>query len=197
MKTSTKLKRNSAKVIVVLLLNTLLGACATAPENNAYLQHNPPLNLFNFFEGKTTAWGIVQDRKGRVTQRFRVDITGKVQGETLTLDEHFHYFLGEGIQRRIWEITRNAADDRSQSQSVSFVGKADDIVGEANGESLGNALNWTYKMDLTVSSGSYRVKFDDWMWLVDENTLVNRAYIKKFGLVMAEVTLFMQKNSSR
>ena len=80
--------------------------------------------------------------------------------------------------------------DRSDG---AFSGRAADISGEATGISYGNALNWSHQMDLTVDSGTYRVTFDNWMCMVDEHALVNRAYIKKFGLVMAEVTLFMQK----
>ena len=52
-------------------------------------------------------------------------------------------------------------------------------------------------MDLPVGDNEYRVQFDDWMWAMDENTLMNRSDIKKFGLVMAEVTIFMQKAPPR
>jgi len=48
-------------------------------------------------------------------------------------------------------------------------------------------------MDLPVGDKVYRVAFDDWMWAFNENTLMNRSYIRKFGLVMAEVTIFMQR----
>jgi hypothetical protein len=48
-------------------------------------------------------------------------------------------------------------------------------------------------MDLPVGESSYRVKFEDWMWAFDENTLMNRSYIRKFGITFAEVTLFMQR----
>jgi hypothetical protein len=31
------------------------------------------------------------------------------------------------------------------------------------------------------------------MWAFDDQTLVNRSYIKKFGITFAEVTIFMQR----
>ena len=35
--------------------------------------------------------------------------------------------------------------------------------------------------------------FEDWIWAVDDQRIFNRSYIKKFGLVFAEVTIFMEK----
>ena len=37
--------------------------------------------------------------------------------------------------------------------------------------------------------------FDDWFWAFDDSTMMNRSYIRKFGIVMAEVTIFMQKQT--
>lgn len=172
---------------LVLATLLLITGCSSGPSLKEYVDEQPRLNLFEFFEGNVQAWGIVQNRKGDVVQRFRVNIDGTVVDNTLTLDETFVYLQGNGVTKRIWEI--------SEKQTGIFEGQAGDIEGKASGSTHGNALNWRYEMDLTVDSGTYRVKFDDWMWLVDEDTLINRAYIKKFGLVMAEVTLFMHRGT--
>ncbi|MEC8747574.1 MAG: DUF3833 family protein, partial [Pseudomonadota bacterium] len=42
---------------------------------------------------------------------------------------------------------------------------------------------------------TYSVTFDDWFWAFDDSTMMNRSYIRKFGIVMAEVTIFMQKQT--
>ena len=57
----------------------------------------------------------------------------------------------------------------------------------------GNAMFWGYQMDLPVGDDSYRVTFKDGIWAFDDETIVNRSYIKKFGLAFAEVTIFMRK----
>lgn len=176
-----------------LLLSLLVvSGCGTSPYSKDYVEQQPKLDLFSFFNGEVKAWGIVQNRKGQVTQRFIVDIAGAVDktGQELTLDETFEYMQGDGVKKRVWKISRN---DVNRTDGESFVGEASDIVDSATGDVYGNTLNWTYQMDLTVNSGTYRVTFDDWMWALDDQTIVNRAYIKKFGLVMAEVTLFMQR----
>jgi hypothetical protein len=37
------------------------------------------------------------------------------------------------------------------------------------------------------------MKMDDWMFLMDENTLVNRTQMSKFGIDLGEVTLFFKR----
>jgi len=37
------------------------------------------------------------------------------------------------------------------------------------------------------------VSFDDWMYLLDENRLLNRAAISKFGIQLGEVLLYIER----
>lgn len=154
-------------------------------DGKRYLDTGAPFDLFQFFEGDVKAWGIVQGRDGNVLQRFDVDIIGTVSGNTLTLDETFTYSLGDGIEKRFWTI--------NDTGNGTYVGTAGDIQGAASGQTYGNAFFWAYQMDLPVGDSEYRVKFKDWMWAFDKNRIINRSYIKKFGITFAEVTLFMEK----
>ena len=171
--------------IILLTMLLFLGGCATTLDGTRYLSQEPRFDLFNFFNGDVRAWGIVQNRSGEVVQRFEVDIDGNVSGQTLTLDETFRYSLGDGVKERVWTITRE--DDGS------YVGGAGDILGPASGSSYGNAFRWTYAMDLPVEDQTYRVKFDDWIFALDDRRILNRSYIQKFGLDVAEVTIFMER----
>ncbi len=38
-----------------------------------------------------------------------------------------------------------------------------------------------------------RVSFDDWMWLLTEDRLLNLAYVKRFGVDIAVVTISFEK----
>lgn len=164
---------------------SLLTGCSVSIDGADYEQTRPHFDIMQFFDGDVKAWGIVQNRSGEVVQRFVVDIEGTVAGKQLTLDESFDYGVGEGPASRVWQITQQA--------DGSFTGTAGDINGTAIGTSHGNAFNFHYSMDLPVDDTTYSVTFDDWFWSFDENTMMNRSYIRKFGLVMAEVTIFMQK----
>ncbi|MGB1353654.1 MAG: DUF3833 domain-containing protein, partial [Glaciecola sp.] len=154
-------------------------------DGSDYEQQAPQFDLVEFFDGSVMAWGIVQNRSGEVVQRFIVDIEGSVQDDVLVLDETFEYIVGEGVTKRVWRLTQNP--------DGSFTGLAGDIAGEATGKPHGNAFNFVYEIDLEVDGTSYRVAFDDWFFAMDESTLMNRSYIKKFGIVMADVTIFMQR----
>lgn len=164
-----------------------LSGCSVSVEGNNYKAVQPAFDIEQFFDGDVKAWGIVQNRSGEVVQRFVVDIAGKVEGDTLTLDEKFEYGVGEGPTERVWTIVKQSDN--------TFIGSATDIEGPAKGTSYGNAFNFHYEMDLPVDDTTYAVTFDDWFWAFDENTMMNRSYIRKFGIVMAEVTIFMQKQS--
>lgn len=163
----------------------LLTGCSIAIDGESYEQVSPRFDLESFFDGNVKAWGIVQNRSGDVVQRFIVNIDAYQQDGNLILDETFEYGVGDGPLTRVWTLTKNS--------DGSYTGKAGDIAGPATGRSFGNAFNFAYEMDLDVDGTSYRVNFDDWFWAFNDETMMNRSYIKKFGIVMAEVTIFMQK----
>ena len=144
----------------------------------------PHLDLFAYFDGRTRAWGIFQDRSGDLKRQFTVDIRGEVAGDELTLTEDFVYADGE-IQQRIWRIRRV---DRHR-----YEGRADDVVGAATGLAYGQALNWRYTLRLPYRESEINVQFDDWMFLQTDGVLVNRATVSKFGFKVGEVTLFFSK----
>lgn len=171
----------------VLVLTLFIAGCGIAIDGKDYQRNQPVLDPTSFFNGKVTGWGIVQDRSGNVIQQFKVKLDGAFDGQgQLVLDEVFEYQVGDGLKTRQWIISRNQS-------GLSYQGKASDILDEATGQTFGNALQWRYEMDLPVDGSSYRVTFDDWMWQFNDGTVINRSYIKKFGVVFAEVTIFFQK----
>ncbi|WP_239502586.1 DUF3833 domain-containing protein [Vibrio astriarenae] len=169
-------------IVFILIMSSMIAGCSTKIED--YKQSQPSLNLFEYFEGKTVAWGMVQDYTGAQTRRFSVDIVGTVQADTLTLVEDFIFADGETSQR-IWTIVR-LEDGR-------YEGSAPDVIGKASGQEAGNALYWEYEMELDVDGDRYRVGFEDWMYRHDDKRLFNIAAIKKFGVEVGTVTLFFEK----
>lgn len=153
-----------------------------------YETMQPAMDIREYFNGPIKAWGIVQDWRGKVISRFDVEMVGSWEGDVGTLEEDFTYYDGSK-QQRTWTITREG-DGR-------FTGKAGDIIGEAKGSQKGNAVNWGYVMDVPVDDTTYRLRFDDWMWLLNDGVLVNKTKMKKFGIPVAELTIFMQKQGAQ
>jgi hypothetical protein len=152
-----------------------------------YSTEKPLLDLQNFFDGNTTGWGIVQDRSGTVTRRFVVKIVGEFEGNTGTLDEQFEWSDGK-TEQRIWRLKK--------TETNKWIGVADDVIGEATGLLSGNTLKWEYTLKLPLDEGFVNVKFDDWMYLVDDKVLMNRAKFSKFGFFLGEVTLAFIKSDN-
>jgi hypothetical protein len=161
----------------------LLGACA-APTVDDYASEKPVLDLKTYFNGPLVAHGIFTDRSGQVVRRFTVQMTGTWSGNQGTLDERFTYSDGK-TERRVWRLT-----DEGNGR---WTGRADDVVGQAEGRAAGNALNWRYTLKLPVDGTVYEVQFDDWMYLMDERVMLNKAVMSKFGIRLGEVTLAFYK----
>lgn len=171
---------------VFLMMSGLLflNGC-TGMKPSDFASHRPAFVLESFFSGKTRAWGMFEDRFGTVRRQFVVDIEGRWDGEELTLDESFVFDDGERSTRQ-WRI-RKTADHR-------YEGRADDVIGKATGMSSGNALNWSYVLDLkTGNDSTLRVRFDDWMFLQPGGVVLNRARMSKFGIELGQVTIAFQK----
>lgn len=173
-----------ALVLLIATTATLTGCGNMKPEDFASAE--PKFVLEEYFPGKTYAWGIFVDRFGTMRRQFRVEIDGTWDGETLTLDEYFDYADGEK-DRRVWRITKTGSD--------TYEGKADDILGVAQGKIAGNALNWAYDMNLKVGDSTWKVHFNDWMWLQPGGTVINRASVSRWGFEIGIVTLFFTKTA--
>ncbi|MDY0047162.1 MAG: DUF3833 domain-containing protein [Thauera propionica] len=171
------------RILVLMVALFGLWGCSSV-EIDKYRSETPVLDLRQYFNGTLEAHGIFQDRSGEVVNRFTVIIDASWQGEVGTLDERFTYSDGS-TQRRVWTITRTGEG--------RYVGRADDVVGEARGEEAGNALRWRYVLALPVDGKVYNVDFDDWMFLMDDRVMLNRSVMSKWGFRLGEVTLSFYK----
>jgi hypothetical protein len=105
-------------------------------------------------------------------------------GNQGTLDETFDWSDGTK-EKRIWKVVKHGGG--------RYTGTAGDVVGEAQGVAAGNALQWRYVLKLPQEQGGWEVDIDDWMYLVDDQTLLNRSTITKFGIRFAEITIAFRK----
>ena len=95
----------------------------------------PRLIIEEYLSGNVKAWGVLQNRSGKVTRQFSADLNGQWDGKKLILDEKFNWDDGE-IQTRQWQITK--IDDNN------YEGTAGDVVGKAKGYSYGPAFKFEY-----------------------------------------------------
>jgi hypothetical protein len=172
-----------AALAAALAVSAGLSGCAS-PQPADYAGETPVLDLKTYFNGELEAHGIFTDRNGKVARRFVVQMTGTWNGGEGTLDERFTYSDGK-TERRVWRLTDLGGG--------KWRGRADDVLGDAVGVAAGNALNWRYTLKLPVDDSVYEVQFDDWMYLMNERVMLNKAVMSKFGIRLGEVTLSFTK----
>lgn len=170
------------KRFLIPALGFLMG-CSTVTVDE-YKNEKPVLVLEDYLNGEMDAYGIFQDRSGKVVNRFTVKMKAYWKDGVGTLEEDFVYADGSK-SRRVWTLKKNAQGD--------YIGTASDVIGEAIGKTAGNAFHWKYTLDLPVKDTSYHVQFDDWMYLMDDGVMLNKSKMSKFGIYLGEVTLSFVK----
>lgn len=149
-----------------------------------YQDSSQKLVLEDYFAGHTRAWGLFEDRLGNVRREFVIDIEGVWDGEQLTLTEDFVYSDGER-ETRVWTLDKTGHD--------TYTGSTDNMIGDATGRVAGNAFNWQYDFNLRVGDGTWKVNFNDWMFLQPNGVLLNKATVSRWGLKIGTVFISFRK----
>ena len=166
--------------ISILLLSSCSGMKPTD-----FKDQKPRLIIEDYLSGNVKAWGILQNRSGKVTRQFSASLNGKWDGAQLILDEKFNWSDGE-IQKRQWKIKK--IDEHN------YIGTAPDVVGEAKGFSYGSAFKFEYDLMISIKGKNIKISFDDWIFKQDDKVAINRATLSKFGFKVGELTVFFRKN---
>jgi hypothetical protein len=174
---------NTLVLIITLLFTT---SCVNKnPMKPIDFKNTEPLMIIEkYFEGPVKAWGLLQDRKGKVTRQFKADMFGSFDGNVLTLKEDFYWTDGEK-QNRVWKIKK--------IDKNSYEGSAPDVVGIAKGFQYGSTFKFEYDLMIPIKGKNIKVSFDDWIFKQDEEVAINRATLTKFGFKVGELTVFFMK----
>ena len=172
------------RAVLLILSLMVLSACAGRPDLADEKLSQRDFELEEFFDGHVVGYGQFQDRFGTVRRRFEVQVAGEWDGEVLTLTEDFAY-ADASTERRVWTLTRQP--------DGNWQGTADDVEGVAQGTLAGNAFHWRYTLRLPVDGRTWLVDLDDRMYLVDDNVMLNRAVMSKWGFTLGSITLSFYK----
>ena len=171
------------KLIGIFTLLILTG-CANTMKPTDFKDQKPRLIIEDYLSGNVKAWGVLQNRSGKVTRQFKADLNGKWDGSQLILDEVFNWTDGEK-QTRQWTI--NKIDEHN------YEGTASDVVGKAKGYSYGPAFKFEYVLLVPVKGKNIKITFDDWIFMQDERVAIKRAPMTKFGIQVAELAVMVVK----
>ncbi len=178
-----KLFRSILLIICLILITSCSKYNSMKPTD--FKDKEPRLIIEEYLSGNVKAWGVLQNRSGKVTRQFSADLKGKWDGKQLILDEKFNWDDGE-IQTRQWLITK--IDENN------YEGTAGDVVGKAKGYSYGSAFKFEYVLLVPVKGKEMKITFDDWIFKQDDRVAINRATMTKFGFKVAELTVVFVKD---
>ena len=170
-------------IISLFLITSCSKNSSMKPED--FKNKEPRLIIEEYLSGNVKAWGVLQNRSGKVTRQFSADLNGKWDGNKLVLDEKFNWNDGE-VQKRQWQITK--IDDHN------YEGTAGDVVGTAKGYSYGSAFKFEYVLLVPVKGREMKITFDDWIFMQNEKVAINRAKMTKFGIRVADLTVVFVKD---
>jgi len=173
------------KQVLSLFLIIFLTGCVSKMKPIDFKDQKPRLIIEEYLSGNVKAWGVLQNRSGKVTRQFKADLSGKWNGSQLILDEVFNWNDGEK-QTRQWSI--NKIDNHH------YEGTASDVVGKAKGFSYGPAFKFEYVLLVPIKGKNIKITFDDWIFMQDEKVAINRAIMSKFGIKVAELTVMFVKD---
>jgi Protein of unknown function (DUF3833) len=142
--------------------------------------------LTTFLDGRTRAWGIFEDRFGRLRRRFDVDMDGRWLEGVFRLDERFVYDDGR-IENRTWLV--------KQMSAGRFEATCDDCVGVAVGVCSRDMVQMSYAFRLKLPSRVVIVDLDDRLHNISARNAINRATVRKWGIRIGELTLFFEKQA--
>lgn len=166
----------STSACVLLLAVSGLGGCASALVPSMFEGATPEMRPDVFFRGKTVSSGVVENRAGAPTHRFKVEGRGQVLPDGTFRLEQIVSFDQEIPRSRTWLMQKIDAHHYRATLT--------DASGPVEAEAYGNLFHLRYPMQTPLGGW-----MEQWMYLQpDGSTVINEAAVSVFGVVAAHLS---------
>lgn len=166
---------------LVLLAGRLRGFATQQPDH--YADRVPAFDIRERLQGPILCEGVLYGPLGRVTSRFVADMNASWTGDSGHMTEAFRYDTGT-TQDREWTLTVH--------EGGRIEATAPDIIGKGEGWQKGAAVCLKYRIRLPEKAGGHVLDVTDWMYLIENGTIINRSQFRKFGIKVAELVATMR-----
>ena len=171
--------RHGGRLLCLLFGLAWIAGCAPPLGPAAFVGTTPAFDPVVFWAGHTSSWGVVENRDGAPTAIITTTTDATPEGvDGLHMVQHVVHDGGDTV--RDWHVRRVGPGQ--------FEATANDVVGTARGSTSGRTLHWTWTLATRPGHTLYDVTMDQWMYLADDGTLLNRTVITKLGVRLAEVS---------
>ena len=157
----------------------LVVGCAAPLKPEAFASTEPAFDPVTFWTGRTASWGVVENGDGAPTSVVKTTTEATAEGaDGLYMVQHV--ITGGKDTVRYWHMRRLGGGQ--------FEATANDMVGTARGRASGRTFHWSWRLATRPGNALYNVRLEQWMYLADNGTLMNRTIITKLGVRLAEVS---------
>jgi hypothetical protein len=160
---------------------------ASDSEMAKYAKNTPLMDPRVYFNGKVDSAGVFIERSGVADPYFHIAMEGKWKDGEGDVFEEFVYSDGRR-NARTWHV--------KFTDETHFIATAPDVVGEGRGVISGNAMHMAYVLRVPVKGRTYDLALSDWMWRVDEHTVLNKIEMRKFGFKVGELICTFRKQDA-
>ena len=167
-----------ASLTILGLIAGLLAGCDRAAEGPTVT--GPAFDPVAFFDGHTHSRGVIESRSGAPTEWIVTDSRGERDGSGgLRMVQHLSFQDGT-TQQRDWVLWPNGPG--------RFDATANDMIGTAKGFANGGMFHWQWVLARSPGNRLMDVTMNQWMYPMDDGSVMIRTTVSKFGMIVAEVT---------
>lgn len=152
-----------------------------------YSETGPGFDITRHFSGPITCEGMIFGPTGRMAGRFVADMEGNWDGAKGSLKEYFTYATG-AKQTREWHL--------NMGDNGHFTATAADVIGVAQGRQSGATVRMKYRLKLDEDAGGHILDVTDWLYLLEDGSMMNKSEMRKFGVKVAELIATMHPKTA-
>lgn len=168
-----------------LIICTIISGCSTL-KPTAFNDVKPKLDPVKFFVGQTHSSGVMEAHSGKPTTRITTETQGIYKDGVVNIEQEL-YPEGGKKNHRSWKLRQV---DEHHAEAT-----ANDITGAAHGFLYGNYFTWTFRLKQSDRGLVKHVRMTQQMYLMpDGQTLIIRSIIRKFGIIVQEITEQFRKD---
>jgi hypothetical protein len=167
-------------LVALCTIASLIAGCDRQRTGSATAGIGPAFDPVAFFDGHTQSWGVIESRSGAPIERIVTDGHGWINAANqLRMVQRLSFQDGK-TQERNWTVWRTGPD--------RFEATANDMVGSVAGEADGGTFHWQWVLARSPGNALLNVTMNQWMYRVDDGSVMIRTTVTKFGVIVAEVT---------
>lgn len=167
----------------IMLCVLALSSC-TDPAIDHHEEQEPIFNFKEYFTGQVFGHGFIENWRGEIETTFTAKFSGVLQDSKLIITEEFKFDNGD-YDERIVEV--------SFAKDGHYTAICENFSDVAKGYELGNAALFNYSIKLKDHKIVDNLSVNEQMVMFGDGKAVSNLKLKKFGIMVGKIVIFLSK----